>query len=67
LLSSLPLQNSEVFKNAQLKNSSNPLPYDNILNTRIAQVENYSTLVNFLNDFSFSKITKKVNVLSRTS
>ena len=67
LLSTLSLQNSKVFKDAQLKNISNSLLYDNILNTRTTQVEDYSALVNFLNDFSFSKITKKVNVLSRTS
>jgi hypothetical protein len=67
LLNNLSLQNGKVLKNAQLQNGSNSLPYDNILNTRITQVEGYSALVNFLNDFSFSKITKKVNVLSRTS
>ena len=67
LLSTLSLENSKVFKDAQLKNISNSLLYDNILNTRTTQVEDYSALVNFLNDFSFSKITKKVNVLSRTS
>ena len=60
-------QDSKVAEKSELKNHSSSLYYNNTLSSRTIRVSDYSTLVNFLNDFSFLKTTKKVNVLSRTS
>ena len=60
-------QDSKVAEKSELKNHSSSLYYNNALSSRTIRVSDYSTLVNFLNDFSFLKTTKRINVLSRTS
>lgn len=38
-----------------------------MLNKKINYLNEYSILVSFLNDFSLSNVTKKINILTKTS
>ena len=54
-------------KPKNLGNHPRLLHHGSVSDAIAVRVADYSTMVNFLNDFSFLKTTKRINVLSRTS
>ena len=64
------LLTNTTLSSAKPKNIGNHLRllhHGGVSDARAVRVADYSTVVNFLNDFSFLKTTKRINVLSRTS